>query len=189
MTRWWLLLLVACTPEKEPVDVGPALVDTGGNPIDEEGNPIPDDEGSDTSPPTLATGGLVEFDVPEQGYQLHIGPFELPAFTEAYHCKILKAPNTEVAEIIGLAHQASSSVHHFNVWALVAPPDEEMEGNCDDLWGETNMALSSPLYASQTPSFEGWFPDGVAGRMPADQWLLMEYHAINPTAEDLWTEG
>jgi len=133
--------------------------------------------------------GEVALDPPTRGYQLHMGPFEIPAYTEVYQCKILQTPNTESADIIGLQHLASNSVHHFNVWAILDGPGREMEGSCSDLWAETNMALANPLYASQTPSFEGWFPDGVAGRLPAEQWILMEYHAINPTEYDQITEG
>jgi len=175
-----LLLLLACGRDPSTKNVGPATVDTADAPVGgEDGDTGPGSEGD----------GRIEFPPPERGYQLHMGPFEIPAFTEVYQCKIIQTPNTEPADIIGLSHLASESVHHFNAWALLDDPGREMEGPCSDLWAETNMALANPLYASQTSSFEGWFPDGVAGQLPAEQWVLMEYHAINPTAQDQITEG
>ncbi len=174
-------LLLACASDPRTKNVGPATVDMAGTPLSD------DDEEEEQAGPD--DDGRVELEPPVHGYQLHMGPFEIPAFTEVYQCKILQTPNEETADIIGLSHLASESVHHFNVWAILDGPEREMEGACSDLWAETNMALANPLYASQTPSFEGWFPEGVAGQLPGSQWILMEYHALNPSEYDLTTEG
>ncbi len=126
--------------------------------------------------------------VPDIGVQLTIGPLEVPAGEERYLCKVARLPNAEPLDVIALEHSASTSMHHFNIWGLLAGP-EEAEGDCDELWAETSMDLASPLYASQEPYFYGEFPDGVAGQFPADQLVLIEYHVINPTQTVMIVEG
>jgi len=133
--------------------------------------------------------GRVEMPAPEQGFQLHAGPFVVPAYDEVYHCVIAEIDAPLGTLVQSLEHRASDTVHHFNVWGLQEEPEGgAMAGDCDDLWSETNMALSSPLYASQTTEFEGSLPEGVAAELPA-RWVLMEVHTLNPTAEPLWAEA
>jgi hypothetical protein len=164
----FLALSTACeAPLPEPVSLD-APDETGA------GEPIP--SGVDLAPP-------------ERGVQLSIGPFELAPYSETYWCRIALLPNDEPLDVVRLEHQASSTLHHFNIWALAVAPEEEIEGACDEIWSETNMALASPLYASQDPSFSGSFPDGVAGLLPSGQAVLMEYHALNAYGDPAMTEA
>lgn len=162
-----VLLLLACTapPAAAPADT--ALADT-----------------ADTGP----TEAPVDLAPPENGVQLTMGPMEVPPGTERYLCKTTRLPNTTPMDIVALEHQATSTMHHFNIWGL-ATGVEGAEGDCDTLWSETSMQLASPLYASQEPTFYGAFPDGIAARLPADQLVLLEFHVINPTTEPLYAEA
>ncbi|MFZ5478520.1 MAG: hypothetical protein ACOZNI_17250 [Myxococcota bacterium] len=156
-----MLLLLACTPE-------------------------------DASPPEPEADTRVEsapLDEPEIGLQLSIGPVTVPPGGDLYWCRITRLPNPEPLDVVALEHAASQSMHHFNVWGLLVGPDEEMEGPCDELWGEVSMQVSSPLYASQDPTFYGEFPEGVAGSLPPDQLVLLEYHVINTGTTDVSAEA
>lgn len=159
-----LSLLIACAAP--PDSAAPVVPDTDTTPVDE----------------------TADLDPPELGVQLTIGPVEVPPGEERYLCKTTRLPNVDPLDIVALEHQASPSMHHFNIWGLLAGP-EEAEGTCDELWGQTSMQLASPLYASQDPYFHGEFPEGVAAQLPAAQLVLMEYHVINPTTDTLYAEA
>ncbi|MDP6933323.1 MAG: hypothetical protein QGG40_10425, partial [Myxococcota bacterium] len=134
--------------------------------------------------------GRIELEPPASGIQLHMGPFVVEGQSEVYTCEILQLANDEPLDIVALEHVGSQTLHHFNVWVLLEEPDGgAQEGSCEALWAETSMALASPIYASQTTSFSGEFPEGVAGQLPAEQWVLMEFHALNPDPAAKWTEA
>lgn len=154
----------------------------------------PGDTSHDTSPGDSAAGDTapvdegVTLEPPELGVQLGIGPLEVPPGEERYLCKTMRLPNDAPLDVIALEHAASGSAHHFNIWGLLAGP-EDTEGDCDEVWSQTSMQLASPLYGSQDPTFYGAFPDGVAASLPADQLVLLELHVINATTEPLSAEA
>jgi hypothetical protein len=118
-----------------------------------------------------------------------MGPYMLAPHSEQYFCKIVKLPNERSMPIRAFEHLGSPTLHHFNVWMLALTMDDEPEGDCDVLWEEANMALAAPIYASQEPTFSGEFPEGVAGQLPGNTWVLMELHAVNPSNTAVTTEA
>lgn len=125
---------------------------------------------------------------PEYGVQLSIGPLEIPAFDERYWCKTTRLPNSEPLDVVALQHRVTTGAHHYNVWGLLAGP-EDVEGPCEEVWAGQNMSLGSPLYASQAPTFYGEFPEGVAAQLPGGLLTLQELHFINSTDHPLTVTG
>ena len=133
--------------------------------------------------PDASAVASVHLDPPDHGIQIHMGPFEVEPYSERYLCEIVRVPEAAKMKVGALEHLSSPAGHHFNAFALLVDPEGgEQVGDCWDLWAQVPMALSSPVYASQTASFEGSFPEGVAAEMPSE-WLLLEYHMLNSTQE------
>lgn len=145
----------------------------------------------DSGDPGLVEAGpdVVDLEPPQDGVQLTVGPFELEPYQEVYECSVVKATGDQGVNVVAFEHEGSPTMHHFNAYALGVPMTEEKTGPCDELWDEAQMGLSSPIYASQEQRFRGDFPEGVAGWLPADQWMLLEYHALNATTEPVVTEA
>ena len=138
--------------------------------------------------PSSPEDGLVEAESPDNGALIHMGPVLLEPYAETYTCMITRTPNSEPLDVTSIAHVGSDTLHHFNVYALTSGPAVDMTGDCDAMWSETNMAFSTPLYASQDSVFSADFPEGVAAELPADQQILIEFHALNPNDEPLYSE-
>ncbi|MCB9742333.1 MAG: hypothetical protein H6740_07035 [Alphaproteobacteria bacterium] len=132
-------------------------------------------------PPGLLDGATL--DPPESGLQLSVGPVEYAPYTEQYLCALMPVGNDRTLNIVALEHQGSPITHHFNAYLIGEPVDGVIQGDCEDVWDEVSMGLSSPVYASQTLSFRGDFPEGVAGQVPTGQSVLLEYHGLNPFPE------
>lgn len=120
---------------------------------------------------------------PERGVQLSLGPVEYPPYSEAYRCALMPLGNARTLYVTALEHAGSSITHHFNAYLIPVEVDAHLEGDCDDLWDEVGMGLSSPVYGSQVQRFRGEFPEGVAGQMPTGQSVMLEYHGLNPFPE------
>lgn len=121
----------------------------------------------------------VNLDAPADGIQITMGPYAVDPYTEEYLCEIQHVPEAEGLKVGALEHLTAPVGHHFNVFALLLEPEDgEMSGPCSEVWDNATMAFSSPVYASQTDSFRGDFPDGVAAEMPS-AWFLLEYHVLN----------
>ncbi|MCB9760024.1 MAG: hypothetical protein H6739_09345 [Alphaproteobacteria bacterium] len=133
--------------------------------------------------------GIVELDPPEDGVQVVSGPMVVPPYSEFSWCTVTPLGNARRMLVNRLEHQSSKTVHHFNVYLVGITPEGPMEGLCDEVWDELSMGVVSPVYGSQTEYFRGDFPEGVAGSIPGEQWVVLEHHALNPTDRPQWTQA
>ncbi|MCA9211846.1 MAG: hypothetical protein KDB27_02180 [Planctomycetales bacterium] len=131
---------------------------------------------------------------PEQGIQLHLGPFDVwPAERydrEFYYYQPYKTGQDTFITGYEIAYREGS--HHFILYHY---PDDESappEGEYRDLRNENGIAALDPSDASkhsawvvgtQTPYTHESLPDGVALRLPAGSGFDLNVHSVNRTGE------
>lgn len=134
---------------------------------------------------------FVPLEVPAEGIQFHIGPFEVPAQTDRELFSYQLLNNTEPIFIREVEFSMRPGSHHFILYnfiptmpALFAP----QPGNIRDVYKEDGsyntstlliMAYHQFVTGTQWPRMRYAFPEGVALKIPANSGFDMNSHYAN----------
>jgi copper type II ascorbate-dependent monooxygenase-like protein len=114
------------------------------------------------------------------------------AGTEVYVCQVVALPSNlgERAFMLKGSHDSTQGSHHFAVYATDFDSLPAGAGQITDCLpdNQSNNSLNHArgvIYAAQTPVGSWSFPPGVGLRVAAGQVVLLNYHYINATANDV----
>ncbi len=117
-----------------------------------------------------------------QRFQVTSGEFEIPAFSEAFKCAIVRMDNPDPFFLTRYRATMKPGSHHFNLMyvdASVGPEPGLYEGSC-------SMELVPTWFAgSQWTEVEEVLPEGTALRIDADVKLLLDIHYVNSNPEPI----
>lgn len=160
-------LLVACAP-------GPTELSGGVDPTEAD--------------PTLVTGPP---EVPENGVQLKIVGDPLAPGEEVELCRWMKAGNEEAAAITRIELSAPQGLHH----SLVSKAAEAHDPGTEPCFGfpeevMRGFSIPVPIFASSTQVSEEVLalPEGVGIDIDPRQQLIVNYHFLNATGEEIVPE-
>jgi len=132
---------------------------------------------------------------PENGVQLHLGPFEIPPHSEREFFVGTPLNNEEDLFLKRGQIAMQTGSHHFLVYTFrdQTPADElptphevrELRDEAGNYVLETlrTQLFQLPVFGSQWPFFDYAFPPGVAMRLPKDTLLDLNSHYINRTSQ------
>ncbi len=129
---------------------------------------------------------------PAQGFQLRIGPFDVPAGTEALRCFWRKVLDDVDVVRIELAYNRGS--HHIDLYTTpYAMPDGDFDCSQPAEWGNWPSQVVRGLPETATPprmvvgfqneSLVWQLPDGVGYRLKKGQQLLVQSHFANARSQ------
>jgi hypothetical protein len=124
---------------------------------------------------------------PAAGIQLKIGPFELAPGDEIHKCVTYDVQDTMLINRIESFSTLKS--HHFAADVTVVPLPEGTH-DCRDIFTEAVMQSSMTVYSTDRQQNRIDFPDGVAGKLPAQfAKLILSFHVVNPSSKPINVEG
>ncbi|HEY5934560.1 MAG TPA: hypothetical protein VIU61_07995 [Kofleriaceae bacterium] len=162
-----------------------------------------------TEPPS--TIGDIETLTPDQGFTIHLTPFQVPPGTEVQDCYFVRVPDLAAGEDLWIDRfkigQRDGS-HHMNVFRVKTivnlDPDDGTDVTLGDLpakyiaggecristnWSDwplvTNSQQSSPI----DPVYDWQLPDGVAQRFTPGELLMVQTHYVNATEQVTPADG
>lgn len=111
-----------------------------------------------------------------QGFQVSIGPFDVPSGTEIQRNHYLKLPNDTVIYVTKIEFRYNEGSHHFNLFKSDSAdvPDHVEETFSAIQWEKWDMVA-----ASQKGDFTWTLPPGVAIRLNARQQMDFQTHYVN----------
>lgn len=139
--------------------------------------------------------GAVEDLSPEEGWTIHIPPFEVPPATEITDCYFLAFPDLDGGRDVWIdrfkiAQRPGS--HHMNVFRVNTvldlggqPGDVVRDGECKNLpnWADWPLVVNSQDAHADEPPFEWKLPDGVAQRFEPGELLMVQTHYVNTSTQ------
>ncbi|HEY4220532.1 MAG TPA: hypothetical protein VGO62_04300, partial [Myxococcota bacterium] len=148
---------------------------------------------SPTPPPAEDTAGVdaVEPLTPDQGFQFHIDPFEVPGGTEVQDCYFVAVPDINHGQDVWINRfkmgQRPGS-HHFTVFRVNTIYD--LGGQAGDVvrggecristnWSDWPLVVNSQESETGTADFDWDLPDGVAQRFHPGELLMLQTHYVN----------
>ena len=132
---------------------------------------------------------------PEDGLQLHLGPFDVPPYFEREFFSMVSFDSGEARLIDRFEISMQSGSHHFLIYTFRDDtPAERLPASSEvrelrDADGNyvfdtvRTMLFHVPIVGSQWPFFDFSFPPGVAMRLPTGSRLDLNSHYINRTGE------
>lgn len=144
--------------------------------------------------------GFEPLDIPENGIQFHVGPFDVPANTDKEILIYQLLNNDEPIYITEVEFSMKSGSHHFLLYNFrddipnyyMPVPDRIREVYNAD--GSYNYSTLLPMQYHQFVSGTQWprmryaFPQGVALRVPANSGFDLNSHYANKTNETIQGE-
>lgn len=138
--------------------------------------------------------------VPENGIQLHLGPFDVAANFEREFFYAEELGNTEDIFVEGFDVAMRGGSHHLLVYTFhpstpsARIPQAQQFRELRDASGNYvldtvgSMLFHMPIIGSQFPFMSYHFPPGIALRLPAGTLLDLNSHYVNRTDETLQGE-
>lgn len=129
----------------------------------------------------------VALDKPPSGFQLTIGPFEVPAGSELQDCYYFRAPRDAWVHKFEIAQNPGT--HHMNMFRVTGPSafdDGDVQRGCwDGLpfqdWG---LVVNAQVHnKTQDGAFVWELPDGVAAHIEEGELLMVQTHYVNASTQ------
>lgn len=122
---------------------------------------------------------------PDDGFQLHLTSYDVPAGANREIFKAMPSPNSSDIFVSGFDVKMRDNSHHFILYnfeksATQLPPIglvRDLGNDMDEYFNERNFFLGS-----QTAEFSYRFPPGIALRLPGSSVLDLNSHYVNPTS-------
>jgi hypothetical protein len=133
------------------------------------------------SPADTGPEALVPLDPPaDPGFQLHIGPFDVPVGTEVQSCYYINVPAETDVDVTRIEFAYTSGSHHVNVFRTEDPTYMHEDGSMtEDCWDAPDWTKVSLVANSQLEALDWVLPDTTAIPMgPASQ-LIVQIHYVN----------
>jgi hypothetical protein len=123
---------------------------------------------------------------PENGYQVVIGPFQVPAGHEVQLCQTLKLPNDQPVALHEIEAAKTLGSHHL----ILSKSDLDLPDQTFDCWGVTNWEEFQFVADVQQKLDLDWtLPDGHAIILQPHQQLMIQAHYVNATTVQTPDEG
>ena len=134
-------------------------------------------------------------DVPENGYQFYIPPFDIPANTEREIFVYKELNNEAPVYVSGFEISMKSGSHHFILYNFpqsFSPDNYPAENDLRDVYQSSGDLNSSTLYhmqfhqfvaGTQVPKVRYNYPAGVALKIPANSGFDLNSHYANKKDE------
>jgi len=142
-------------------------------------------------PEALKNVDAVEEIGPDEGFQVHIPPFEVPGGVEVQDCYFVAVPDINHGEDVFIDHfklgQRPGS-HHLNVFRVNTifdlsgqPGDVVHGGECrlSPNWSDWPLVVNSQESNVDEDVFDWQLPDGVAQRFHPGELLMVQTHYVN----------
>jgi hypothetical protein len=136
------------------------------------------DSGSDSD---TAAEAFVPLDPPaDPGFQVHIGPFDVPVGTEVQSCYYINVPTATNVDVTEIQFSYTTGSHHVNVFRTEDPTYMHEDGSMTpDCWDAPDWTKVSLVANSQLSALDWVLPDTTAIPMgPASQ-LILQIHYVN----------
>jgi hypothetical protein len=146
---------------------------------------------------TAPSDADVSLDPPENGFQLVVGPFDVPAESELQDCYYFRVPQTTYVTKFEIA--LNDGTHHMNMFRVALPGDgsdppfddgDVQRGCWDSLpfqdWGLlVNSQVNAANGASNAEGSTVWqLPDGVATRLDEGELVMIQTHYVNGATQE-----
>ena len=140
------------------------------------------------------TGAMndVSLDPPSDGFQLVVGPFDVPADSELQDCYYFRVPQTTMVNRFEIA--LNDGTHHMNMFRVAegAPFDDgDVQHGCWDSlpfqdWGLiVNSQVNAANAASNDDGVVEWqLPAGVATRLDEGELVMIQTHYVNGNTQE-----
>ncbi len=128
-----------------------------------------------------------KLDKPSKGFQLSVGPFDVPAGSELQDCYYFRAPADAWVHTFEIAMNAGT--HHMNMFRVTGESkyqDGDVQRGC---WDNLPFQEWGLIVNSQTHNggYEGAFkwtlPDGVASHIEAGELIMIQTHYVNGSTQ------
>jgi hypothetical protein len=113
---------------------------------------------------------------PAAGYQLTVGPFDVPGGTEVQICRTMKLPNTMPIRINRFQVVTKSGTHHTNLFVS----DQSYPDQVFPCWNALSDDWQLLTASSQSGAFDWTLPDAAFDLKPHQQVLILS-HYVNAT--------
>ena len=134
----------------------------------------------------------VTMDPPENGHQVVVGPYPVPAGTEVLRCFWVKVP--EDMDVTEIAVKYNRGSHHLDIFSVpYSMPDGDFDCSRPEEWGawpseiERGLDPDSPMpsivVGFQNDTIEWTLPEGVSYRLSAGQQLMIQSHFANVASQ------
>ena len=117
---------------------------------------------------------------PEQGYQIVMGPFQVPPGEEVQLCQTMKLPNTEPIAVNRFSARKFSGSHH----TIMFTSDVDYPDRVFPCWGTINFDDWKFIFDTQEEDLDWQLPDGKAFIMKPHQQVLIQAHYQNATVTE-----
>ncbi len=130
----------------------------------------------------------VSLEQPAPGFQLVVGPFEVPPSSELQDCYYFRAPSDVWVHQFEIAQNPGT--HHMNMFRVNEPSlydDGDVQRGCwDGLpfqdWGlivNSQLHSASAVVERADGTFVWTLPDGVAAHIRAGELIMVQTHYVN----------
>jgi hypothetical protein len=141
--------------------------------------------------PAADVDDFVPPDPPDHGIQVHLPALEIASGEELERCRLLKADHDVDGFVTRMELFARTGLHHA-ILSVAESPAEDDEVECFGIPFElmTTLGLPTPMFASRTQTEHEvtQLPDGVGIPLAAGAQLVLDYHYLNLTDEDVSAE-
>lgn len=114
---------------------------------------------------------------PENGYQIVMGPFEVPSGDEVQLCQTMKLPNDEPIAINRFSATKFAGSHH----TILFVSEKDFPDRVFPCWGTINFDDWHFVFDTQEEDLDWRLPDGKAIVMRPHQQILVQAHYQNAT--------
>lgn len=151
----------------------------------------------DYEPADIPAFDGLEAPAAEEGYQIHVPPFPVPAKYEREFFLRMPIGNTQDIYVNRFQSLCRPGTHHLIAYGFEDendpdnPPMNVMrDQNLSDGRANINLKMGSAAmyYLTQEPDFELPLPEGIAIKIPANASIDLNSHYFNATDEDRFGE-
>jgi hypothetical protein len=116
--------------------------------------------------------------VPSLGFQLKVGPFDVPVGTEVQLCRTMKLPNDQPVSIDRLQISTQHGAHH----TLIFRSADDVPDQVFPCWGAINFSEWELMAeGNRSGGFDWQLADGTAFVLRPHQQLMIQSHYVNAT--------